>query len=74
MKHPFLDMTIEQVREALAAEGVQPYRAEQLADWVYRKAITDPAQMTNVPAAPSRDCLTSSPAAWSLAPRAPTAR
>ena len=51
MKPKLLDMTVEQVRAALAEQGVEPYRAEQLADWVYRKGVTDPARMTNLPAA-----------------------
>ena len=65
MKHALLDITMEQARQALAADGLQPYRAEQLADWVYRKAVTDPAAMTNVPAAVADrfDILTSLPVA-----------
>ncbi len=51
MKPSFLDMTLPHARQVLAAEGVEGYRAEQLADWVYRKAVTDPARMTNLPAA-----------------------
>jgi 23S rRNA (adenine2503-C2)-methyltransferase len=49
MKRSFLDMTIEQACTALAVEHIDPYRAEQLADWVYRKGVTDPARMTNLP-------------------------
>jgi 23S rRNA (adenine2503-C2)-methyltransferase len=33
------------VREA----GEAPFRAGQLAEWIYRRQITDPAQMTNLP-------------------------
>jgi 23S rRNA (adenine2503-C2)-methyltransferase len=47
----FLSMTIPELRSALAALGEPPYRALQLADWVYRKGVTDPARMTNLPAA-----------------------
>ena len=56
MKPNFLDMTIEQAAAALAAAGAEAYRAKQLADWVYRKAVTDPARMTNLPAG-VRDCF-----------------
>ncbi len=49
MKPNLLDMTIEQVRAALAQGGVEPYRADQLADWVYRKGVTEPGRMTNLP-------------------------
>ncbi len=50
MKPKLLDMTIEQLRDALAGFGEQPYRAAQLADWVYAKAVTEPSKMTNLPA------------------------
>ncbi|MCJ7544492.1 MAG: 23S rRNA (adenine(2503)-C(2))-methyltransferase RlmN [Phycisphaerae bacterium] len=49
MRLNFLDMTIQQARDTLAAQNIEPYRAEQLADWVYRKAVTDPAAMTSLP-------------------------
>ena len=42
-------MTLDEVRAALAEAGEKPYRADQLADWVYSKAVTDPARMSNVP-------------------------
>ena len=45
----FLDMTLDEVRAALAEAGEKPYRADQLADWVYRRSVTDPARMSNVP-------------------------
>jgi len=45
-----LEMTIEQLRQAVVAAGHEPYRAKQIADWVYRKGATDPAKMTNLPA------------------------
>jgi len=50
MPESLLNMTIEQLCDAVAAAGEKPYRAKQLADWVYRKAVTDPAKMTNLPA------------------------
>lgn len=65
MKASFLDMTVEQARAALTEAGEPAYRAEQLADWVYCKAVTDPAAMTNLPAAAAArfDILTSRVAA-----------
>ena len=45
----FLDMTFEQLSQAVAAAGEKPFRAEQLADWVYRKGVTDPSAMSNLP-------------------------
>ena len=45
-----LDMTRDELRQALADAGHKPYRADQLADWVYTKGVVDPAKMSNVPA------------------------
>lgn len=42
-------MTIDQLRSAVQAAGQGAYRATQLADWVYRKGVTDVAGMTNLP-------------------------
>ncbi len=47
----FLDMTLEQLSSAVAETGEKPFRARQLAEWVYRKGVTDPAAMTNLPKA-----------------------
>ena len=51
MTSRLLDMTVDELREVLAAAGDKPYRAEQLADWVYKKGVVEPAAMTNLPAA-----------------------
>jgi len=58
-------MTLDEVRAALAEAGDKPYRADQLADWVYGKSVTDPARMSNVPggAAERFEFLTSAVAA-----------
>ncbi|MDJ0868558.1 MAG: 23S rRNA (adenine(2503)-C(2))-methyltransferase RlmN [Myxococcota bacterium] len=42
--------TIEGLREAFAAEGIRPYRAEQLAAWLYARGVEDPERMTDLPA------------------------
>jgi 23S rRNA (adenine2503-C2)-methyltransferase len=44
-----LDMTPEALEAAAADAGEPAYRARQLADWVFRKGVTDPAGMTNLP-------------------------
>ena len=44
-----LEMTPQALRRAVAAAGQPAYRADQLADWVYRRGVTDPAKMTNLP-------------------------
>ena len=46
-----LEMDAEQLRDWTKARGQPAYRADQLADWIYRKSVTDPAEMTNLPAA-----------------------
>ena len=46
---PLLDMTFDQLRAAVTSAGMPAYRADQLAEWVYRKSVTDPPSMTNVP-------------------------
>jgi len=56
-----LEMTLPQLRAAAEQFGQKPYRADQLADWVYHKGVADPAEMTNVPNAFAKqfDILTS---------------
>jgi len=43
--------TREQIREVMTAVGQPAYRAEQVAQWVYRHGASDYAQMTNLPLA-----------------------
>ena len=42
------DHSIERLRERLAAAGERPYRADQIAAWLYRRGVEDPAQMTDL--------------------------
>jgi len=42
-------MTPAEVRDLLAADGHKPFRADQLAEWVYGRGVTDPTGMTNLP-------------------------
>ncbi len=51
-----LDMTVEELRGAVADAGEPPYRAEQVANWVWRKGVADPERMTNLPR-PLAACL-----------------
>jgi 23S rRNA (adenine2503-C2)-methyltransferase len=46
-----LDLTQDELAALLGAWGEPRYRAVQLWRWLYRDLTTDPAQMTNVPAA-----------------------
>jgi 23S rRNA (adenine2503-C2)-methyltransferase len=42
------DYSIETLRERLARDGLEPYRAEQIAHWLYRRGVDDPSQMTDL--------------------------
>ena len=39
-----LEMTTDELTQAAEAMGQPAYRAEQLADWVYRRSVTAPAE------------------------------
>ena len=49
MKTKLLDMTFEELQRTVRETGAPAYRAEQLCDWVYRKGVTDPQRMVNLP-------------------------
>ena len=61
MKPRLLDMTVRQLREHLTQAGQPGFRADQIADWVYRKGVVEGASMSNVPPAvvETLDILTS---------------
>lgn len=40
--------SIEGLREQLAREGLQPYRADQIAGWLYRRGVDDLGEMTDL--------------------------
>jgi 23S rRNA (adenine2503-C2)-methyltransferase len=42
------DHSLERLRERLARDGLAPYRAEQIAGWLYQRGVEDPAQMTDL--------------------------
>ena len=45
---PFFGLLPGEVRDVLVAAGWQPYRANQVLDWVYRKKVRDPHGMSNL--------------------------
>jgi 23S rRNA (adenine2503-C2)-methyltransferase len=44
------DHSLPRLRDAFARRGLPPWRADQLADWVYRRGVEEPERMTNLPA------------------------
>ncbi len=48
MNPSVLDMTLPELQQAVVAAGQPAYRAKQLADWIYRKGVTDPARISNL--------------------------
>jgi 23S rRNA (adenine2503-C2)-methyltransferase len=44
-----LELTFDELEDAIVAMGQKPFRAKQLAQWVYQKNVTDPDAMSNVP-------------------------
>lgn len=56
------DHCLPRLREALAREGVRPYRADQIAGWLYRRGVEDPERMTDL----GRDLRERLAAEWEL--------
>jgi 23S rRNA (adenine2503-C2)-methyltransferase len=52
MKHKkrLLGMTLEELKKVSEKVGLPSYTAKQIADWLYKKKITDIADMTNIAA------------------------
>jgi 23S rRNA (adenine2503-C2)-methyltransferase len=42
------DFPIEALRERLARDGLAPWRAEQIAGWLYQRGVEDPAAMSDL--------------------------
>ncbi|MGI9431043.1 MAG: 23S rRNA (adenine(2503)-C(2))-methyltransferase RlmN [Myxococcota bacterium] len=42
------DFSLERLREALTSDGLPRWRADQIAAWVYKRGVEDPAQMTDL--------------------------
>jgi 23S rRNA (adenine2503-C2)-methyltransferase len=45
------DWPVEALRERFAASGLAPYRAEQVAQWLYARGVVEPREMTDLPKA-----------------------
>ncbi len=50
MKRHVLDMTVAQLTGAMADLGTRPFRARQVAQWIWQKHVTAFADMTDLPA------------------------
>ncbi|MDR1201887.1 MAG: 23S rRNA (adenine(2503)-C(2))-methyltransferase RlmN [Tannerellaceae bacterium] len=50
-KKRLLGMTLEELKKVSVKVGLPSYAAKQIADWLYKKRITDIADMTNIAAA-----------------------
>ncbi len=44
------DFAPDTLRARFKAEGISPYRADQVVQWLYARGVDDPAQMTDLPA------------------------
>jgi 23S rRNA (adenine2503-C2)-methyltransferase len=42
------DYSVESLRERLARDGMRPFRAEQIAGWLYQRGVEDPGAMTDI--------------------------
>ena len=42
------DFSIDALRARLASDGLAPYRAEQIAGWLYQRGVEDPAAMSDL--------------------------
>jgi 23S rRNA (adenine2503-C2)-methyltransferase len=56
------DLPVEALRERFAASGIAPWRAEQVASWLYARGVEDPAAWTDLP----RDLRERIAAEWQL--------
>ena len=45
---PLLDRTLPELREEMAALGLDPWRADQVFAWVYKKGVADFPAMTDI--------------------------
>jgi len=43
------DLSLERLREQLVSSGLRAFRADQIAAWLYRRGVEDPAAMTDLP-------------------------
>ena len=50
MKKLLAGMTVQELGDHIKSKGLQRFRATQIADWMYRKYVWDPAEMSNLSA------------------------
>lgn len=48
MHGSFFDYTLAGLTDLLVSQGLNKFSAAQIYDWVYKKGVTDPEQMTNI--------------------------
>lgn len=44
-----LDLTLSQLKDKLIEQNLEPYRAKQIFEWIFKKNCMDPSQMSNLP-------------------------
>ncbi|MBQ0025657.1 MAG: 23S rRNA (adenine(2503)-C(2))-methyltransferase RlmN [Bacteroidales bacterium] len=49
MKEPLLGKTLDELKEVAATVGLPGFAATQMAQWLYRKGVSDIDMMTNIP-------------------------
>lgn len=49
MKTNLFGLFVEEISDAVSPLGLEPYRAKQIAEWVYQRRVLDFANMTNLP-------------------------
>ena len=50
MKKLLAGMTVRELGDYIKSKGLQKFRAVQIADWIFRKHVWDPAEMSNIAA------------------------
>lgn len=66
-KRPLLGMTLNELKDVAAEVGLPGFAAKQIADWLYKKHVTNIAQMTNIATA-KRDLLSEQYTVGAFAP------
>ena len=49
MIHDVLNLTVEELKKKFIAAGFEPYRADQVHEWIFSKGVYDFAKMINLP-------------------------
>lgn len=48
MKHPLIALSLENLRQIVTDLGLPRFTATQIADWIYKKRVSDISEMTNL--------------------------